>query len=121
MSYTSLSDISTAHDDGFSMSVTFHLCISHIRLPSSPAPHRTLGMARKTFSLFKANQPRVTHLSFFMLGANRISKQQLNPRLRNRQSELSLDALITYFGMRISSLRYFALVHNIFQGTQRVK
>ncbi|KAI9521682.1 hypothetical protein NQZ68_003837 [Dissostichus eleginoides] len=33
-----------------------------------------------------------------MLGANGISKQQLDPRLRNRQFELSLDALITYFG-----------------------
>lgn len=56
-----------------------------------------------------------------------ISELQLNPRLKTRQSEvpqsglmlgsmyLLLTTLITYFGMRISSARHIASVHDIFQ------
>lgn len=89
-------------------------------------PHRTLDLARRTYSL--QSQPVPCLCIFFLMScANCISKQQLNPHLRTRRSEvpqsgltlssmyLQSTTLITFVGMGISS----ASVQNIFQSTQR--
>lgn len=77
-------------------------------------------------AFLKPTSPVFMHF-FLMLCANRISKLQLNPRLRNCRSEapqpglmlsssmyLLSSTLIIYFSMRISSARHIASVHNIY-------